>query len=101
MSHDIIDEKSEISPVRNTRMGQGRYDEIGGNAVGEAPINQAHFTLGFIGAQVIGIIMVGLSGVWMGQYAGGFGWGVSTVFNYHPLFMTIGMLFLYGNCTVC
>lgn len=35
----------------------------------------------------------------MGHYRQGFAWhdNVAKEFNYHPLFMIIGMVFLYGN----
>lgn len=75
-------------------MGKGKYDEIGSSP---DPRALAKFTMGFIAVQVIGLIMVILVGTWMGNYRGGYGWDVSTVFNYHPLFMTIGMIFLYGD----
>ena len=79
-------------------MGKGKYDEIGGY---HDSTDIAKLTIGFIGVQVVGLIMVVLVGVWMGNYRGGFGWDVSTVFNYHPLFMTIGMIYLYGNGMCC
>ena len=75
-------------------MGKGNYDEIGGN---QDSRDLAKFTLGFIIAQVVGLIMVILGGSWMGSYHKGFGWDISTVFNYHPLFMSIGMIYLYGD----
>ena len=75
-------------------MGKGKYDEIGTHA---DPKEFAKFTLGFIAVQVVGLVMVILSGVWMSAYHGGYGWDVTTVFNYHPLFMTMGMIFLYGD----
>jgi len=52
-----------------------------------------------VGAQLAGIIVVILMCVWMGKLQGGFGWGYKNdlKFNYHPLFMTIGLIYLYGN----
>ena len=43
-----------------------------------------------------------LVGIWMQNYRNGFAWSWSTedpgvLFNWHPLFMTIGLIYLYGN----
>ena len=37
--------------------------------------------------------------IWMDVYRGGFAWesDPSTEFNIHPLLMTFGLVFLYGN----
>lgn len=75
-------------------MGKGRYDEIGSNVQDSQSL--AKFTITLIISQVIGLVMIILIGSWA-SYHGGYGWDVSTVFNYHPLFMTIGMIFLYGD----
>ena len=72
-------------------MGKGKYDEIGSHA---DPKAFAKFTLGFIAVQVVGLVMVILCAAWMGSYRGGYGWASETVFNYHPLFMTLGRLHL-------
>ena len=43
-----------------------------------------------------------LVGIWMQNYRNGFAWSWLTedpgvLFNWHPLFMTIGLIYLYGN----
>ncbi len=75
-------------------MGKGSYDEIGHSV---DPHQQLKFTVAVIASQVVGFLMIILGGSWMGSYHGGYGWDIATVFNYHPLFMTMGMIFLYGD----
>lgn len=57
------------------------------------------FSLIFGVSQFFGALAVILVAVWMGNYGGGFGWhdNPEQQFHYHPLFMVIGMLFLYGE----
>ncbi|XP_022257060.1 cytochrome b561-like isoform X4 [Limulus polyphemus] len=57
------------------------------------------FTVGFFLAQLLGVLCVALAGAWSGHYLGGFAWQSvpSLQFNYHPLFMVIGLVFLYGD----
>uniref|UniRef100_A0A915JSC4 Cytochrome b561 domain-containing protein n=1 Tax=Romanomermis culicivorax TaxID=13658 RepID=A0A915JSC4_ROMCU len=57
------------------------------------------FSIIFGVSQVFGALAVILVAVWMGNYDGGFGWQDTPKqqFHYHPMFMVIGMLFLYGE----
>ena len=47
--------------------------------------------------QILGILAMALTGVWIEKYLGGFGWDGSAKFNYHPLCMIISMVFLYSE----
>jgi len=75
-------------------MGKGNFDEIGSTRV-----SLRWFSWMVFSAQVIGVIAVILVAVLFGQYRGGFAWQSTPgkEFNYHPLFMTLGMVFFYGD----
>ncbi|KAA0184974.1 Cytochrome b reductase 1 [Fasciolopsis buskii] len=63
-----------------------------------SPRNYGMFMALVVISQILGIICVILTGAWLGAYWGGFSWTDSRVlFNYHPLFMVLGLVFLYGD----
>ena len=48
-----------------------------------------------------GLTSIALACVWTGVYMSGFSWsGDSRTFNWHPLLMTMGLVYLYGNAAV-
>ncbi|XP_046388334.1 transmembrane ascorbate-dependent reductase CYB561 isoform X2 [Ischnura elegans] len=49
--------------------------------------------------ETVGITAVLLMAIWISVYRGGYAWTSSPdlEFNWHPLLMTIGMIFMYGN----
>ncbi|GLG93620.1 Putative cytochrome b561, partial [Gryllus bimaculatus] len=57
------------------------------------------FTILFGVAEIFGALAVILVTVWLGYYHNGFAWrsAPAVEFNWHPVLMTIGMVFLYGN----
>lgn len=60
-----------------------------------------NFRLLYLITQLIGIAIVILIASWIGLHLNGFSWDYENpkvLFNFHPIFMTIGMVFLYGNC---
>lgn len=62
--------------------------------------NRKLFLPAFLTVQVPGLVAVILMLVWTLSYKGGFAWGAADpghAFYWHPLLMTIGMIFLYGN----
>jgi len=50
-------------------------------------------------SQLAGILVIVLVAIWMSQYRGGFAWSSNPglEFNYHPVLMTIGLIFLYAE----
>lgn len=63
------------------------------------------FIVSVLAIQILGIVAMVLTGIWMHHYLGGFGWdGTRLEFDYHPLCMVISLVFLYSegeifNCT--
>jgi len=77
------------------------YEDMAPNNAFELSIhNRKLFLTFFTVTQVPGIIAIILMLVWTVHYRGGFSWGETDpghAFNWHPLLMTIGMIYLYGN----
>uniref|UniRef100_A0A5K3F591 Cytochrome b561 domain-containing protein n=1 Tax=Mesocestoides corti TaxID=53468 RepID=A0A5K3F591_MESCO len=49
-------------------------------------------------AQIFGLAAVVTCIIWMGYYNDGFDWADSAcVFNYHPVFMVLGLIFCFGD----
>lgn len=60
-----------------------------------------NFRLLYLVTQLVGIILIILIASWIGIHLNGFGWDYeepAVLFNWHPILMTVGMVFLYGNC---
>lgn len=72
-------------------------DAIGdSSAQGQRLVN---FRIFYLVAQMLGITIIILMGSWISLYLGGFGWSTPAIeFNWHPMLMTIGMIYLFGNC---
>lgn len=65
--------------------------------------SQAHFLEGFIPLltlhETCGALLIILVIIWTSYYRDGFSWtsNPQLEFNWHPLLMTIGLVFLYAN----
>ncbi|XP_055625354.1 plasma membrane ascorbate-dependent reductase CYBRD1 [Toxorhynchites rutilus septentrionalis] len=58
-----------------------------------------NFRLLYLITQMVGITLIILVSSWVGVHLNGLAWTSrpSVQFNWHPLLMTMGMIFLYGN----
>lgn len=71
--------------------------------IGESPQAQFESLEGFFpllcATETIGAFLVILVIIWTSYYRGGFSWRLNPMleFNWHPLLMTIGLVFLYAN----
>ena len=48
--------------------------------------------------EAIGVLCIALIVGWNIKFVGGYAWSGAAQFNYHPTFMVVGFVFLYGNC---
>ena len=67
--------------------------------VRESHVSLEGFTPLTIVMEVLGVILITLVTVWCSHFRGGFSWrsNPGLEFNWHPLLMTIGFVFLYAN----
>lgn len=85
----------DLSKIRNLSKTQMTMDEIGGMTQ-----DLSNFNILYMITQLIGVSIVILMGSWVGLYLDGLAWtsNPKLQFNWHPIMMSIGMIFLYGNC---
>lgn len=61
--------------------------------------NMVNFRIIYMVQHMVGITIVILMFCWVAMYLGGLGISDPKLeFNYHPILMTIGMVYMYGNC---
>ncbi|KAL3832028.1 hypothetical protein ACJMK2_023708 [Sinanodonta woodiana] len=80
-------------------MSLSRYTSMENFNKPEPPVSLGFFTFLVLVIQGLGLAAVILVAVWMGHFHEGFAWQTEPKleFNYHPVFMVIGMIFLYTD----
>lgn len=56
-----------------------------------------YFVQLYVAAHVVGLLSILLVFYWCVAFAGGFGLSGGPLFQWHPLFMSIGIIYLMGN----
>ncbi|RWS12002.1 cytochrome b561-like isoform X2, partial [Dinothrombium tinctorium] len=69
-----------------------------GTAINSRENNAKIYLNIYIGSQIVGLLAICLTVVWISRYLEGFGWDDPILqFNYHPFFMVLGLVVVYGN----
>lgn len=87
--------ESEVTKINST----AKMETNNGGQTRE-PVRLEIFNLIYIIIQLIGVTIIILMASWVFGYLGGLSWSATPniQFNWHPLLMSIGMIYLYGNC---
>lgn len=66
---------------------------------GSSPTSLNNFRIVYLITQMVGATIIILIGSWVGVHLKGLSWtsNPAVQFNWHPLLMSFGMIFLYGN----
>ncbi|XP_055608002.1 transmembrane ascorbate-dependent reductase CYB561 isoform X2 [Uranotaenia lowii] len=69
------------------------------NNAASSPQSLNNFRILYLITQMVGVTIIILVSSWVGVHLGGVAWTSQprVQFNWHPLLMSIGMIFLYGN----
>ena len=80
-------------------MSTFRYENMEAYQKDQPSPNMGFFTFLILLVQGLGLTAVILVSVWMGHFQSGFAWqeDPKKEFNYHPVFMVIGMVYLYAD----
>ena len=65
-----------------------------------SPTSMKTFTFMVGTFEFFGLLSIILASIWLGHFQGGFNWSAETPkleFNYHPLMMILGFIFIHGN----
>jgi len=88
------DQEAEINKVKPVRQPPS-------SSKMELSIHNRRLFLGsFLLVEVVGLLAVIMTIHWVQSYKGGVVWGTTDLgiaFNWHPILMTVGLIFLYGN----
>lgn len=75
-------------------------DETGGHQpVRDLHTTMVNFRIIYMIQHMVGVTIIILMCAWVSLFLGGFGTSHPSIeFNWHPVLMTIGMVYMYGNC---
>lgn len=61
--------------------------------------SMVNFRIIYMIQHMVGVTIIILMCAWVSLFLGGFGTSHPSIeFNWHPVLMTVGMVYMYGNC---
>merc|ERR1712059_191883 len=90
----------QVNSEDREQQSVGKEFRVGPNRMELSVHNRGLFLGALAAVQVPGLAAVIMTITWVEHFKGGVVWGVKDkgiVFNWHPILMTLGLIFLYGN----
>jgi len=100
LNQDDKEQDSDTDQEEEFKIGKVVREHPNNNTMSLNIHNRRLFLGSFLAVEVLGLLAVILTIHWVNSFKGGVKWGYTDLgiaFNWHPILMTLGLIFLYGN----
>merc|ERR1712013_22219 len=100
LNQEDREQDSDTDRVEELKIGKVVCAPPNSNTMALNIHNRRLFLGSFLAVEAVGLLAVILTIHWVNHFKGGVVWGYTDLgitFNWHPILMTLGLIFLYGN----